>query len=87
MSNGETEKEKLRIVPKLHVEREGHYEIRNIEGPRKCLNWQVGVLLSENRHYRDPGMFAPFQASVTLFKLVGYGETRSEAIAMAKGRK
>lgn len=59
------------------------FSLRNCAGPRPVLNWQAGLLETEHRNYRGPGMVEPFQGNVTLFRLCGYGVTKQEAVAMA----
>jgi hypothetical protein len=60
------------------------FAIRFCEGPRPFLNFQAGVLITEPRDYRDPGMETPFRGHVSLFRVLGYGTTQDEAVAMAK---
>lgn len=69
----------------LVMEYEDGYAIRFCEeGCRGFIRWQAGKLTTEYRHYQDPGMFTPFRAHVSLFHLLGYGETRDEALSMAR---
>ena len=59
--------------------------LRHCEGPRGYLNWQAGHMISERRFMRvsrlsDHGEWQ----SVSLFRLLGHGWTRDEAIEMAQ---
>lgn len=63
---------------------EAGFSLRFCKGPRPVLNWQAGLLENEYRNYRGPGMVEPFQANVSLFRLCGWGQSREEAVAMAK---
>lgn len=58
--------------------------IRHCEGQRGFLNWQAGQMISE-RHYMPVSASSSFYdwQTVSVFHLLGYGWTRSEAIEMA----
>lgn len=67
------------------TEYEGGLHIRNVEGPCPLLSWQAGVLVNEFRNYRDNAMsYSGFKGTVSLFRLLGVGHTKHEAIGMAK---
>jgi hypothetical protein len=52
------------------------------------LRWQAGTVVSEHRAYHDAAMMGSgrFDETVFLFRLLGYGACRDEAILMARGR-
>lgn len=62
------------------------YAIRFCPGPRANLRYQAGRIVHEHRNYMGPGMTSPFIEHVTLFWLLGHGETREEAVTMAQQR-
>jgi hypothetical protein len=76
----------LTLIPHpLVTEYEGGIAIRHNERSRFAnLRWQAGKIVHEHRCYRDNGMTSPFNERVTLFYLLGYGDNRDEAVAMAK---
>ncbi len=69
------------------VDHVGGYSLRECIGPRPWLNWQAGVMVAERRNYRGHGMVRTFTESVSLFRLLGYGVTRDEALEMARKRE
>lgn len=75
----------IRDVVETISDYEAGFSLRFCKGPRPVLNWQAGLLETEHRNYRGPGMVEPFQANVSLFRLCGWGVTKSEAVAMAIG--
>lgn len=67
------------------VDYESGFAIRNCAGPRQFLNWQAGHMITERRFIRVSvsGTACAWQ-SVSLFRLLGYGASKDEAVLMAK---
>ncbi len=70
----------------VQPDRETGFSIRHVpESEHPFLKWQAGRIVSERRQYVGPGMDAfGFLGTVSLFRLLGFGATRDEAITNAQ---